>query len=105
MPLGVVTSWLGWVPALGGTLGCLVGGVLADRVSRLGGEGRTVVLLACCLLAAPCLALAVSAPAPLCFVALLPGYLIGEVRRDDVCHIRIASLNHYDDVSHKDCLP
>eukprot|EP01084_Bolivina_argentea_P203450 347490_1 len=34
-----IASWLGWIPAVAGSIGCLFGGALSDRLAAKYGKG------------------------------------------------------------------
>ena len=49
-----IARWMSWIPATFGSIGCLVGGVVSDRVApKLGVIGRIWVVIASLLLASP----------------------------------------------------
>jgi len=74
-----VASWMSWIPATFGTIGCLLGGVISDRVApKLGVTGRIGVIIASLLLASPFGSGVVFLKPPYCFISLIGNYVLGE---------------------------
>lgn len=75
-----IASYLGWIPALGGILGTVVGGVVADLVvMKFGIWARLGVVIASNLAAAPFAFMSLMTPVPWTYFALIPGYMASEM--------------------------
>ncbi|XP_070561525.1 MFS-type efflux pump MSMEG_3705-like [Ptychodera flava] len=75
-------NYLSWIPAVAGLLGSLSGGIIADRIAihyEQGYVGRLRVILFSLVLSLPCAMLVLSLPPPLCFLMLIPGYVVNEM--------------------------
>ncbi len=75
-----IGQYMSWVPAVGGSLGALLGGFVADRVVRKRGlNARMLVMVISNLLAAPFALGALLLPPPYCYISLLPSNILGEM--------------------------
>lgn len=74
-----IARWMSWIPASFGSIGCLVGGIISDRVApKLGVTGRIGVIIASLLLASPFGSGVVFLSPPYCYVSLIGNYVLGE---------------------------
>lgn len=74
-----VARWMSWIPATFGSIGCLVGGIISDRVApKLGVIGRIGVIIASNLLASPFGSGVVFLKPPYCYLSLIGNYVLGE---------------------------
>ena len=75
-----ISTYMSWIPLVGGSLGVLVGGFISDRiVKRSGPHGRVWVLVFSQILAAPFCVGALFLSPPWCYLSLIPSNLIGEM--------------------------
>ena len=73
-----VAGWLSWIPAVAGSVGAVLGGVLSDALyGRCGLAGRVLVLVISQLATAPCAAAALYLQPPHAFYLLIPVYVLG----------------------------
>ena len=75
-----IAAYMGWIPLVGGSLGVVFGGFVADWVLKERGPvARIWVLVVSQLAAAPFCAGALLLPLPYAYLSLLPANIIGEL--------------------------
>ncbi|XP_055516283.1 probable galactarate/D-glucarate transporter GarP isoform X1 [Leucoraja erinacea] len=75
-----VGRWLSWIPLVGGCIGAVAGGLIADQlVKRRGLYARVWVLVVSQVAAAPFVAGALWLKPPYSFISLIPANIIGEM--------------------------
>jgi hypothetical protein len=76
---GQISAWMSWVPAVFGSTGALLGGVIGDWLVREKGTRHRIGLLVCAqLLAAPCASACLLLEHPYSFLAYAVYLLVGE---------------------------